>query len=176
MFFSSTLQITSAEHERWHSTLCILKKNLAVTMTNERESTQCITQIGLSLTTDTFARKHPWRLLLANRELKQQWRWRLTKRHLKSEFALLQLYRAYSISFNSSNLEFNSKGLYQSSGKEKESWVLSRCSRATTAKKCTKKHDACAKLLLCQSKPIGFSLFLLPSLSLLLKLPNILAE
>lgn len=59
MFFLSTLQITSAEHERWHNTLCILKKNLAVTMTNERESAQCITQIGLSLTTDTYARKHP---------------------------------------------------------------------------------------------------------------------
>ena len=59
MFFSSTLQITSAERERWHSTLCILKKNLAVTMTNERESTQCIMQIGLSLTTGTFAQKHP---------------------------------------------------------------------------------------------------------------------
>ena len=83
MFFSSTLQITSEEHERWHSTLCILKKNLAVTMTNEWESAQCITQIGLSLTTDTSARKHPWRLLLANRELKQQWRWRLTKHRLK---------------------------------------------------------------------------------------------
>ena len=59
MFFSSTLQITSAEREQWHSTLCILKKNLAVTMINERESAQCITQIALSLTTDTFARKYP---------------------------------------------------------------------------------------------------------------------
>ena len=42
----------------------------------------------------------------------------------------LKLYRAYSISFNSSLncwqilLELNSKGLYQSSGKEKESCCL----------------------------------------------------
>ena len=32
--------------------------------------------------------------------------------------------------------------------------ALSRCSRAATAKKCAKKRDARAKLLLCQSKPI----------------------
>ena len=38
------------------------------------------------------------------------------------------------------------------------------------AKKCTKKHDACAKLLLCQSKPTAFLLFSLPWLSSLLKL------
>jgi len=156
MFFSSTLQIKSAEREWWHSTLCILKKNLAVTMTNKRESAQCITQIGLSLTTDTFAQKHPWCLLLANRELKQQWRWRLRKRHLKSEFALLQTCVPVL----------------------KKAWneALSRCSRATTAKKCTKKRDACGKLLLCQSKPIGFSPFPLLLPSLLLKLPNILAK
>ena len=36
------------------------------------------------------------------------------------------------------------------------------------AKKCTKKHDACPKLLLCQSKPTAFLLFLLPLLSSLL--------
>ena len=75
-------------------------------------------------------------------------------------------YRAYSISFNSSNvgifLELNSKILYQSSGKEKESRCLvftsstkreikafSHRSRAVTAKKCTKKRDARAKLLFC---------------------------
>ena len=40
------------------------------------------------------------------------------------------------------------------------------------AKKCTKEHDARAKLLFCQSKPIGFLAFLLPSPSSLLKLPN----
>ena len=98
-------------------------------MTNERESAQCLSQIGLSLTTDTFARKHPWRLLLANRELKQQWRWRLTKRHLKSEFALLQtlsrlFHLVYFVKCWQMFLELNSKGLYQSSGKEKESCCL----------------------------------------------------
>ena len=42
---------------------------------------------------------------------------------------------------------------------------------STTAKKCTKKRDARAKLLFCQSKPIGFIPFSLPSPSSLLKLP-----
>ena len=58
----------------------------------------------------------------------------------------------------------NSKGLYQISEKEKGGCCLEfsastkRCSRATTAKKCT-------KLLFCQSKPIAFlpSSFSLPS-------------
>ena len=68
-------------------------------------------------------------------------------------------------------LELNSKGLYQSAGKEKESCclrfpsltkpeirdALSRCSRAMTAKKCTKKRDARAKLLFCYHTPIAFS-------------------
>ena len=57
-------------------------------------------------------------------------------------------------------MEFNSKRLFQSSGEEKESRLRSRprqnvklgtytrCSRAT-AKKCTKKRDARAKLLSC---------------------------
>ena len=40
-----------------------------------------------------------------------------------------------------------------------------------TAKKCTTKHDARAKLLFCQSKPIGFLPFSLTSRSSLLKLP-----
>ena len=44
---------------------------------------------------------------------------------------------------------------------------------STTAKKCTKKRDARAKLLFCQSKPIGFIPFSLPSPSSLLKLPNV---
>ena len=38
-----------------------------------------------------------------------------------------KLYDAYSISFNSSNLELNSKGLYQNSGKERK--VVVFCSR-----------------------------------------------
>ena len=41
-----------------------------------------------------------------------------------------------------------------------------------TAKKCTKKRDARAKLLFCQSKLIAFSPFSLTSPSSLLKLPN----
>ena len=32
--------------------------------------------------------------------------------------------------------------------------ALSRCSRAATAKKCTKRCDASAKLLFCQSKGV----------------------
>ena len=51
---------------------------------------------------------------------------RLGKRHSKSEVALLQTLLRLPISFNSSNVgnffpEFNSKRLYQSSGKERES-------------------------------------------------------
>ena len=63
-------------------------------------------------------------------------------------------------------LELNSKGLYQSSGKEKESCCLrfpsltkpslSRCSHAMTVKKCTKKRDARATFLFCYYKPIAF--------------------
>ena len=48
---------------------------------------------------------------------------------------------------------------------------LGTISRATTAKKCTKKRDARAKLLFCQSKPITFLPFSLPSSSSLLKFP-----
>ena len=42
-----------------------------------------------------------------------------------------------------------------------------------TAEKCTKKGDARAKLLFCQSKPIAFVPFSLPSPSSLVKLPNV---
>ena len=41
------------------------------------------------------------------------------------------------------------------------------------AKKCTKKRDARAKLLFCQSKPIAFLPFSLTSPSSLLELPNV---
>ena len=60
------------------------------------------------------------------RELKQQRRRRLRKRHLKSEFAPLQtLSRLFQfVKCCQIFLEFNSKGLYQSSGKEKESCCL----------------------------------------------------
>ena len=53
---------------------------------------------------------------------------------------------------------------------------ISRCSRAVMAKKCTKKYDARAELLFCQSKPIVFLPFSLMSLSLLLKLLNLKVE
>ena len=104
----------------------------------------------------------------------------------------LKLYRAYSISFNSSKLMLTNffaswilKDCIKVQEKKKKvvvlcsaildkTWkkALSRRSRATTAKKCTKKSDARAELLLCQSKPIAFLPFLLPSLSSLLKLPD----
>ena len=67
--------------------------------------------------------------LPVNRELKQQRRRRLRRRHLKSEFALLQtlsrlLHLVYFVKCWQMFLELNSKGLYQSSGKEKESCCL----------------------------------------------------
>ena len=66
------------------------------------------------------------------RELKQHRRRRLQKRHLKSEFALLQtlsrlFHLVYFVKCWQMFLELNSKGLYQSSGKEKKVVVL--CSR-----------------------------------------------
>ena len=97
-------------------------------------------------------------------------------------------FRAYSISLNSSNvllffLELNSKRLYRSSGKDKES----RCLEFTSFTKriimrflvvvvpwrqgnCTKKRDARTDLLFCQSKPISFLPFSLTSASSLLTL------
>ena len=64
-----------------------------------------------------------------NRELKQQRRRRLQKRHLKSEFAPLQtlshlFHLVYFVKCWQMFLELNSKGLYQSSGKEKKVVVL----------------------------------------------------
>ena len=65
-----------------------------------------------------------------SRELKQQrWRW-LRKRHLKSELALLQslsrlFHLVYFVQCWQMFLELNSKGLYQSWGKEKKVVVLS---------------------------------------------------
>ena len=115
--------------------------------------------------------------------VKQRRRRRLRKRHLEVNLCFLKLSRAYSISSNIGNffLELSSRGLYQSSGKEKESCCLvfpsstgtqeARRSRAETAKKCTKKRDARAKLLFYQSKPIAFLPFSLTSPSSLLKLP-----
>ena len=69
---------------------------------------------------------------LPNRVLKQQRRRRLRKRQLKSEFALLQslsrlFHFVYFVKCWQMFLELNSKGLYQSSGKEKK--VVALCSR-----------------------------------------------
>ena len=66
------------------------------------------------------------------RELKPQRRRRLQKRHLKSGFAPLQtlsrlFHLVYFVKCWQMFLELNSKGLYQSSGKEKKVVVL--CSR-----------------------------------------------
>ena len=63
------------------------------------------------------------------RSLKQQRRRRQQKRHLKSEFAPLQtlsrlFHLVYFVKCWQMFLELNSKGLYQSSGKEKESCCL----------------------------------------------------
>ena len=99
----------------------------------------------------------------------QQLRRRLQKSHLKSEFMLLQtLSRLFHfVQFHKLwriFLEINSKGLYQSSGKGKENRFLMFTShtkretrpfhvvsRATTAKKCTKKRDARANVMHVQS-------------------------
>ena len=102
----------------------------------------------------------------------------------------LKLYRAYSIFFNSSNVgNFFDVKFYRTASKFRKrkrklssfvpvldkTWnqAVSRCSRVTTAEKCTKKCDACAKLLFCLSKRIAFLPFLLSSPSSLRKLPNI---
>ena len=106
------------------------------------------------------------RFLRTDWELKQKRRRRLRERLFKSKVALLQkLYRAYSTSFNSSNvgnffLDLNSKNLYQSSGKENESrcrvftsstqleiWAFLRRCHAVTAKKRTKKRDSTCKVV-----------------------------
>ena len=83
------------------------------------------------------------------------------------------------------SLELNSKGLYQSSGKEKQDccFVLPSSTkreirrfhivvvqRRQTEKYHAKKRDARAKLLFCEPKPIGLLPFSLPSPSSLLSL------
>ena len=105
---------------------------------------------------------------LVNRKLKQRRRQRQQKRHPKSEFALflfqtsllllqLSICQMLAIFFQ----ELNSKGLNLSSQKEKENrcHVLPSSTKreirtfkvvgAVTAKKCTKRHEARAKLLFC---------------------------
>ena len=59
----------------------------------------------------------------------------------------------------------NPKGPYLTLEKEKENFCviltdsIKRAQSCNKAKKCTKKRDARAKLLFCQSKPIAFLLF-----------------
>ena len=127
-----------------------------------------------------------------NRELKQQQQRRLRKRHLKSEFVLLQtLQRVFHlvqfVKCCRIFLELNSKRVYQNSEKGKESRCLVftsftkreiRQSHVVVVQRRQRKvhkvkRDARSELLFCQSKPIAFLPFLLPSSSSLLKLPNI---
>ena len=109
--------------------------------------------------------------VVRNGELNQQRRRRLRKGHLKNESTLLQtLSRLFHlvrfVKCWRLFLELNSKGLYGSSGKEKES----RCLVFTSSTKRENRqfhvvvaqrrqrnvHDARAKLLLCRSNPIVF--------------------
>ena len=122
-------------------------------------------------------------------ELKQR-RWRrLRKRHLKSEFALPQtlsrlFHLVYFVKCWQMFLELNSKGLYQSSGKEKESCCLVFPSstkreirhfhvvvvqrRLRNVQKSVMQVQSCCFANL---NPLFFFPFSLPSPSSLLKLP-----
>ena len=74
----------------------------------------------------------PWKTARAqyNRELKQERRRRLRKRHLKSEFALLQTLSRYSISFSSSNVgEFFRSWILKEYIEVQEKKKKSLCSR-----------------------------------------------
>ena len=87
---------------------------------------------------------------------------------LSRSFHLVQFFKCWQFF-----LKLNSERLYRSSGKENKVVVFcSRRSRAVTAKKCTKKRDARAELLFCQSKAIAFLPFSLLLPSSLLKFPN----
>ena len=104
------------------------------------------------------------------RELKQQRRRRLQKRHLKSEFALLQtlsrlFHLVYFVKCWQMFWSWILKDCIKGQGKKRKllscvpvldkTWIqaLWRCSRTTTAKNVQKKRDARAKLLLfCRSR------------------------
>ena len=119
------------------------------------------------------------------RELKQQRRWRLQKHEFAPLQTLSRLFHlVYFVKCWQMFLELNSKGQYQTSGKEKKVVVLcsrprqdiiiqalSHCSRAMTAKKCTKKAWCTCKVVVLLIKPTALLLFSLPSTSSLLKLP-----
>ena len=102
-----------------------------------------------------------------------------------------KLYRAYSISFTSSNIgkcfwSWILKDCIKVQEKKRKllscvpvldkTWIqaLSRCSRAMTAKKCTKKAWCTCKVVVLLIKPIPFLPFSLPSASSLLKLPIVI--
>ena len=105
-------------------------------------------------------------VLVTVRVDKQQRRRRLRKRHLKSEFALIPARVIRQMLANFSGFEFQRTVSKFRKTKTKSSscvhvlqktWNqgVPRRSRAVTAKKCTKKRGARAKLLFCQSKPIA---------------------
>ena len=115
------------------------------------------------------------RLVWHCRELKQQRRQRLQKRHFKSEFAPLQtlsriFHLVYFVKCWQMFLELNCVELSCIKVEEKKrkllssvptlnkTWIqaLSRCSRATTAKKCTKKAWCTCKVVVLLIKPIAF--------------------
>ena len=122
------------------------------------------------------------------RELKQQRPWRLrTKTSLeKVNSRWLKLYRAYSVSFNSSNVgkcfwSWILKDCIKVHEKKKKvavraftSWTKREIGHFHVAESCSdgkemykiKKRDARAKLLFCQSKPIALFLFSLLKLPL----------
>ena len=129
--------------------------------------------------------------LVSNREIKQQRRLRRRKRHVQSKVALLQASsrKFHLVQFVKcwqffSGVKFWKRVTKFRKRKTKSlfcvhvlhntwNWAFSRRSRAVTAKPCTKKHDARAVLLFCQSKPIPVLPFSLTSPSSLLKLPNL---
>ena len=124
------------------------------------------------------------------RELKQQRRPRLQKCTYKVNSHYLELYHAYSISFTSSKVgkcfwSWILKDCIKVQEKKRKllscvpvldkTWIqaFSRCSRATTAKKCAKKAWCTCIVVVLLIKPIAFLPFSLPSASSLLKLPII---
>ena len=114
-------------------------------------------------------------------EFKQEQRRRLRKRHLKSEFVLLQtlshvshlvqFVKCWQI-FLELNSKENERRLVFASSTKREIRHFHVVVKVVQRRQ--KKREARAKLLFCKSKPITFLLFSLPLLSLLslLKLPS----
>ena len=105
-----------------------------------------------------------------NRELKQQRQRRLQKRHLKSEFEPLQTLSRlfYLVYFVKCFWSWILKDCIKIQEKKRKllscvpvlhkTWIqaFSRCSRATTAKKCTKKAWCTCKVVVLLIKPVAF--------------------